>query len=520
MAEDYWEPARLIPTSGIRGSDDAERRATSALLAVLCSVKEFGAAIVRPLGAPAGQIDTFIEVPFEAGDRTVHPDGVIQTGRAGRTWTALVEVKTGSSALRRDQLETYLDVARENDFDVVLTISNEIAPAPGVHPVDVDKRKLKKVALHHLSWSEVATIAIQQREHRGVSDPDQAWILGELIRYLVHPKSGALEFIDMGGSWVPVRDALIAGTLRQGDKGIAEVVSRWEQLLRFAGLRLSRDLGTDVRVVRSRREAADPALLFAAQRDSLVDLGLLTGGLSIPDAVGPLNIEVNLRASSVAVFVDVDAPREGRGPTRVNWIVRQLKDAPENLRIDSFATGARSSKSELLRAVRENPGVLIEDANHELRSFRLAASSKLGTKRGTGRGAFIDSVLSTIDGFYGSVLQELRPWAPRAPQLTRSTDAPAIALAPDGASRKGPSELTTFPESPAPAAVRESVELSDPETPSVEHPEQLDEAPVVLPETPPAEMLSWDQAQDRLERERSVEDPGSSLRDEPPADPS
>jgi hypothetical protein len=64
VAEDHWEPARLIPTSGIRGSDDAERRATSALLAVLCSVKEFGAAIVRPLGAPAGQIDAFTEMPF------------------------------------------------------------------------------------------------------------------------------------------------------------------------------------------------------------------------------------------------------------------------------------------------------------------------------------------------------------------------------------------------------------------------------------------------------------------------
>src|SRR5713101_5444490 len=184
MAEDYWELARLIPTSGIRGPDDAERRATSALLAVLRSVKEFGAAIVRPLGAPAGPIETFIEVPFESGDRTVHPDGVIQTGRAGLTWTALVEVKTGSVALERQQLETYLDVARENEFNAVLTISNQISPAPGVHPVDIDKRKLKKVALHHLSWSEVMTVATQQREHHGVRDPDQAWILGELIRYL------------------------------------------------------------------------------------------------------------------------------------------------------------------------------------------------------------------------------------------------------------------------------------------------------------------------------------------------
>lgn len=69
MAEDGWRQARLIPTSGISGSDEAERRATSALLAVMGSVREFGHAIVRGLGAPAGQLGTFIEVPFKAADR-------------------------------------------------------------------------------------------------------------------------------------------------------------------------------------------------------------------------------------------------------------------------------------------------------------------------------------------------------------------------------------------------------------------------------------------------------------------
>ena len=61
-----------------------------------------------------------------------------------------------------------------------------------------------------------------QKEFRGVADPDQAWILGELIRYLEHRRSGALEFDDMGESWVGVRDAVAAGTLRATDKGIAE----------------------------------------------------------------------------------------------------------------------------------------------------------------------------------------------------------------------------------------------------------------------------------------------------------
>ncbi|MDP9461487.1 MAG: stress response protein, partial [Actinomycetota bacterium] len=81
-----------------------------------------------------------------------------------------------------------------------------------------------KVDLHHYSWSQILAEAVMQKEHRGVADPDQAWVLGELIRYLEHPRSGALEFDDMGASWVPVRDAVAAGNLRTSDKGAAEVL--------------------------------------------------------------------------------------------------------------------------------------------------------------------------------------------------------------------------------------------------------------------------------------------------------
>ena len=73
MAEETWHQARLIPTSGINGADEQERRATSALLAVMTSVREFGRVLTQPLGAPAGALETFIEVPFELGERTALP---------------------------------------------------------------------------------------------------------------------------------------------------------------------------------------------------------------------------------------------------------------------------------------------------------------------------------------------------------------------------------------------------------------------------------------------------------------
>lgn len=427
MAEESWGEARLIPTSGINGADEQERRATSALLAVMTSVREFGRGLIQPMGAPAGTIATFVEVPFMLGEKRVYPDGLIRVSRGQKTWTALVEVKTGTNDLETEQLENYLDVARENEFQALISISNQIPPAAGQHPTAVDKRKLKRVNLHHWSWTQILAEAVMQKEHRGVADPDQAWILGELIRYLEHPRSGALQFEDMGSSWVIVREAVAAGTLRPKDKGVQDVVARFDALLRFASLQLGRRLGTEVTPALSRREMADPTVRAQSLIDSLVAAGTMQGAIRIPDTVGMLVVTVDLRASRVTCHVDLDSPREGRATTRVNWLVRQLRNAPETVRIEAFVAHMRGQgQTDLLRVVREDPTVLVTDPQRELRSFRVAVTSATGSKRGRGRGTFIDSVLDAVDGFYGEVMQHLKAWSATPPRLREPLVEPLV----------------------------------------------------------------------------------------------
>jgi hypothetical protein len=425
MAEEAWHEARLIPTSGINGPEEQERRATSALLAVMSSVREFGRVMTQPLGAPAGHLQTYIEVPFLLGESRVYPDGLIRSSRGSKTWTALVEVKTGANQLEAQQLENYLDVAREHGFDALLTISNEIPAIAGQHPTAVDKRKLKKVAIHHLSWSQVLSEAVMQKEHRGVADPDQAWILGELIRYLEHPRSGALEFDDMGGAWVPVREAVSAGTLRANDRTAPEVASRFDALLRFASLKLGRQLGTEVVPVLSRRELAEPSTRTQALVASLAGSGTLEGAVRIPSTVGPVVITVDLRANRITCYVDVDAPKEGRPGTRVNWLVRQLKNAPDSLRVEAFQLHARGAgAAALLKDIRQDPTVLVADPKKDLRGFRIALTTPAGSKRGRGRGSFIDSVVDALNTFYGDVIQHLKAWTATPPKMREPDPAP------------------------------------------------------------------------------------------------
>jgi hypothetical protein len=419
VTEETWHSARLIPTSGIKGAEEQERRATSALLAVLMAVKEFGSTITGRLGAPAGRIETFIEVPFQLGDRTVIPDGLIRVRRGKREWTALVEVKTGGNSIGKEQLESYLDVAKEQGFDVVLTISNEIASMAGQHPTDVDKRKLRKVALHHLPWTQILTDAVMEKIHRGVADPDQAWILGELIRYLEHPRSGAMEFEDMGPHWVEVRNAVRDGTLRSGAKGPQDVATRWDQLLRYASLRLGRELGTEVHVVVSRKEMAEPALRISTLLEQLGSEGRLEGALRIADTVSPVKMVADLRAGQLLASVSIEAPKEGKAQTRVNWLVRQLKQAPDSTRVEVHVAHSRNGRAALLSEVRNDPSVLIEDPKKDVKSFTVTLAVPAGTKRGAGKGGFVTSTLDLLDDFYSTTVQNLRSWAAPAPRLRK-----------------------------------------------------------------------------------------------------
>ncbi len=80
LRDDRWPVARLIPITSATGVEARERNAASALLAVLAVVDEFGKALLKPLGAPAGRIETFVEVPIKTeGGKAARPDGISST---------------------------------------------------------------------------------------------------------------------------------------------------------------------------------------------------------------------------------------------------------------------------------------------------------------------------------------------------------------------------------------------------------------------------------------------------------
>ena len=413
-------PARLIPAIGIGKGTEQEERATSALLAVMGVVPSFGKRILKYLGAPGGTITAFTEPHLETRDGLAGiPDGMIVVERGSKRWVALVEVKTARNNLDADQIDRYLQIANGLGFDAMLTISNEIIADPTESPVRIDKRRTRKVRLGHLSWSRIMTEAVIEVEHHGVDDPEQAWILGELIAYMDNENSGAGGYEGMGAQWVAVRNAARQHTLRATDPGVKAVAEDWEEFVEYLALKLRQSLGRKVKPAYPRSSTRDSRLRENA--DSLGDSVTLFATIKVPDAAAPVEIEANLAARQVTTFARVPAPKEGRAKTRINWILRQLRDTPSDLRIEVHFSNVRATTSDMVESVRSRPESLLlaDDTKREPTAFTLALTRDMGGKRGKSKGSFAAESMEQTLAFYGDVLQKVTRWTPPAPKLKK-----------------------------------------------------------------------------------------------------
>jgi hypothetical protein len=291
----------------------------------------------------------------------------------------------------------------------------------GSDPLSIDKKKLKKVALHHRSWSEIHTEAAVEHSRNRATDPDQALTLEEFLRYIESPKSGAFDFDDMGPWWVRTRAAASRNGLKANDQGVVEVVGRFAQLVSFAGMRQTQGLGVAVRPAPSGKKGEDSSERAIRSQVEFAKTGQLFGALTIPGAVNPLRIVADLKSMRVECSVTVESVSHGRATTRVKWLTRQIHNPPTDLSVEaniawSRAAGDRRRFSNVL----DDPMVLIKDPKADIRSFTLSINRPVGTKRGVGTGSFIDSVLKIVDEFYERVVQNLKPDIPTAPQVKRT----------------------------------------------------------------------------------------------------
>jgi len=416
------EFARLIPVA-----TKPELRNTSAACAMLMAVEEFAEALLAPFGAPIGKrskIQVWTEPAFKGskGDLKDRPDALIIVDNGRRQWRALVEAKAKGVDLESKQIERYLDVAKAQGIDALITLSNQFVATPTQSPCEINRTKIRKVALYHWSWSYLKTEAKIQLSKSSVSDPDQAYMLAEFVRFLEHDSAGVSEFEQMGREWVDACRLYFAKSMlpRKSPLGAA-VVRDWDELMRCTALLMSRQLETNVTTVLTAKERKDPNGRLELLLNSFISSGELHSRLEVPDAASPISIEADLTRRSVTVSMSVDAPRDRkRAPATINWLLRQLaKTKEERILVVAKWPGRTQDTCAELGRIREHVDSIIGERTGQLpRSFEIKSVSDLGGKF-TQRRKFVPELVACVTNFYEAVGQHIVPWQAPPPKAKK-----------------------------------------------------------------------------------------------------
>jgi len=423
------ERARLFP---VLADTSKEGRTLSIFLSCFEMVPELGRALLSGLALKTGvrsQIEAYTEVVLKKGDekQSVRPDGLIIVTTGAKTWSALVEAKVGNNDLTPAQVEAYLALARLNNVDALITLSNQFASLPTHHPLNMNASAKKRVELFHWSWMYVVTQSTLLLSNDDITDREQRLILREMNRFLLHQSSGVKGFDQMPASWTEVVGKVVAGGGVTANSAEArEIVGAWHQEVGDLSLVLSRQLETSVKVKMERAHALDPNERQKADQKALAEKTYLTTNLIVPDAADLLEVCADLKKRSITVSMKLRAPDEPKGAkARLNWLLRQLQNSkPEGLHIRCFWPGRTKSSQFTLAALRDAPDLIAKDHEGQaLLSFEVLLVKDLGSKFAQRR-LFLTELEGAVPQFYQEVAQHVKPWQARAPKLRQDKAEP------------------------------------------------------------------------------------------------
>lgn len=414
------ERSRLIP---VVADMSREERAISPVLAAFTIVPSLAHSMLQEVGGPTNQrarVRAFSQVVFKGPDSKLRPDGLLEVDSGRKTWRAIIEAKIGGAELSAEQIEGYLELARQMKIDALITISNQFATLPTHHPISVNKQRLKHVQLFHFSWQAILTKARLISDYKSIDDPEQAFILRELIRYIGHDSSGVLGMTRLGKEWKQVCTKIQTGTpIGKADNDSAAIVSQWHQLTRSLALELSTAIGKIAEIRLPRAHAKDPIQRLAQECSQFASLPVLRVDLDIPNAAAPLIMEADFLRRSLRFSIRLNTPQDKTRPTAaVNWATRQLASHPGSM--DSLIRAhwpgrTADTVAPLVDAIAEPKLVAPDDRKVLPTGFEIQRVVDLAG-RFKGSSTFVEDARRELPRFYKDIVQNIANWIPKAPK--------------------------------------------------------------------------------------------------------
>lgn len=418
------ERARLFP---VLADTSREGRIASIFLALLPTIPSLAEVVLGTVGLRIGkrtQIESYTEIVLnDASEIKNRPDGLIIVRNGKTTWSALVEAKIGKADLETDQVTRYIEAAKANKIDAVITISNQFVARADVSPLTLPKTTLKKAGLFHWSWTWLQTQCDILSHQKRVDDQEQEFLLREFQRLLKHPTTGIERFTQMGPNWKDVVQAVSnQETLKKTSPEVEQTVSSWFQELRDMSLLLSNHVGQPVTVKVERALIADTAARLKDGCKTLTEENKLIGSFVVPATASDIEVCADLMRRSIVFSMKLKAPQDRKSTkARINWLLRMLKDDDPRLAVRAHWPGRKPPSQKDVAALRIDADAIDDErsdaAPHSLEVLLI----EVDAKRFAGRRTFIETLEACSNDFYDLVGQHLRAWQPPPPKPVRIT---------------------------------------------------------------------------------------------------
>lgn len=427
IKKDETETARLIP---VGASGNLENRATSVFLATLQVVEGFAKEIFKSIGETKGKrtnIKCFTEVVFlDEDDKTERPDGLIVITKGKKEWSALVEAKIGNAELDEDQIERYTKLAKKYHIDAVISISNQFTVLPTHHPVKLKKTLTKSVNLFHWSWTFILTQAIYSLDVTQDIDPEQKYILKEMIRYFEHDSTGVKQFTSMNKEWreLCLQVKADAPLIKTSD-AVINTIGAWQQETKDISLFLTQYLKAPVSIHLKPSHISDPEARLKDMADNLANNHILESAFKIPDTASLLYVCADLDKRKVKSHMILPADKDKVSTkARVNALLRQIKNAKDTeIHVKATWPSRTKDTSKTLAELREKPECIqCENPKLAPASFHISQQKDLAG-RFSGSRTFLEGLNNVVEEFYKNIGEHLKSPRPSAPKFKKTLES-------------------------------------------------------------------------------------------------
>jgi hypothetical protein len=258
----------------------------------------------------------------------------------------------------------------------------------------------------------------------GIDDPDQHYILSQVVKYFNHKSSGKVGFTSMNKEWKDlVQKCRNNSSINKLSTEVINTVSSWHQEQRELCLNMWTLIGEKAEVKIPRAHKKDPNRRLADDCQALANDKILTMTIQIPNAASDIIVNASLVPRSVTCSMKLDAPKDKvRSSARLNWLLRQIPDnLSDDFHIRAFRPGRAPDTYKPINELKQDTDLLeAENSSTPPSSYEVFYTLDLAGKF-QGNRVFIEQIEEAVPFFYEQVGQHLRAWVAPPPKVKKSS---------------------------------------------------------------------------------------------------